>query len=98
MHLTAQQQRIISDIDDDVKRIGQQAKNKQAAEEALVGIMPKHMQGFKYLLDTLDSDRMNQVCETVPGFYRFAKMMERIATGCRDGIFDDIIANSPNLK
>ena len=44
------------------------------------------------MLDTLGSDGMNQVCEDYPGFFIFAQMMERIAEGCRDGIFDDIIA------
>jgi hypothetical protein len=49
------------------------------------------MHVFKHLLDTLDSNGINQVCEEYPGFYIFAQMMELIAAGCRDGVFDDLL-------
>lgn len=68
----------------------------KAIDEAVVAMMPDYMDGFKHLLDSLDSDGMNQLCEELPGFYRFAKMMERIAEGCRDGIFDDILSKQKN--
>ncbi len=92
MDLTERQLQIASQIDRDVMSIGQKAKSKDAADEAVIELMPKYMDGFKHLLDTLDSNGMNQVATDFPGFYIFAKMMERIATGCRDGLFDDIIA------
>ena len=91
MTLTHRQLEIATQIDQDVQRMGQQAKTLEAGQEAVIELMLKHMHGFKHLLDTLDSHGMNQVCEDYPGFYIFAQMMERIAEGCRDGVFDDII-------
>ena len=91
MTLTHRQLEIATQIDQDVQRVGQQAKTLEAGQEAVIELMPKHMHGFKHLLDTLDSNGMDQVCEEYPGFYIFAQMMERIAEGCRDGVFDDII-------
>ena len=92
MHLTERQRQIASRIDRDVQRIGQQAKSQEAAEEALIELMPQHMDGFKHLLDTLDSGSINVLGEEVPGFFIFAQMMERIAAGCRDGLFDELMA------
>ena len=91
MTLTHRQIEIATQIDQDVRKAGQKAKTLEAGQEAVIELMPKHMHGFKHLLDTLDSNGMDQVCEEYPGFYIFAQMMERIAEGCRDGVFDDII-------
>ena len=79
-------------IDNQVVKIVETRNTAEAIDEAVVEMMPDYMDGFKHLLDSLESDGMNQLCEEFPGFYRFAKMMERIAGGCRDGIFDDIIS------
>ena len=95
MTLTNRQIEIATQIDQDVQKAGQKAKTLEAGEEAVIELMPKHMLGFKHMLDTLDSDGINQVCEEYPGFYIFAQMMERIAEGCRDGVFDDILNQAP---
>ncbi len=88
--VTAQQRQIAYQIDKDVQIIGQNAQNKEAAEEELMSLMPKHMEGFKKLLD---ARVINKACEEYYGFYIYAEMMERVAMGCRDGVFDDIIAD-----
>lgn len=88
MELTERQMQIAFQIDRDVARIGQSAKTTQAAEEAIIKMMPKYMNDFKHLLD---SQCINELCETYPGLHIYAQMMERIAVGCRDGLFDDII-------
>ena len=90
MNLTAQQRQIAYQIDKDVQIIGQNARNKEAAEEELMNLMPKYMDGFKKLLD---AGIINEACEEYHGFYIYAEMMERVAMGCRDGLFDDIIAD-----
>ena len=91
MTLTHRQIEIATQIDPDVHKIGQKTKNLEAGPEAVIELMPKHMHGFKHRLDTLDSTGMNPVCEEYPGFYIFAQRMERMAAGCRKGVFDDII-------
>ena len=91
MTLTHRQIEIATQIDQDVQKVGQNAKSLEAGEEAVIELMPKYMHEFKHMLDTLDSNGLNQVCEEYPGFYIFAQMMERIAAGCREGVFDDIL-------
>lgn len=44
-----------------------------------------HMPTFKELLDTSTHEQVNSLCETYPGFYRFAKLLESIAQGIKDG-------------
>ena len=92
MTLASQQIRTATLIDEKVKKIIQEAKTSDAIDEALVEIMPDHMGDFKYLLDSLQAGDMDRLCEKFNGFYQFAKMMERIAEGCRDGVFKDIIS------
>ena len=69
MTLTNRQIEIATQIDQDVQKIGQKAKDLEAGQEAIIELMPKHMHGFKHMLDTLGSNGMNQVCEDYPGFY-----------------------------
>ena len=92
MSFTSYQMQIATLIDNQVTKIIEAKKTTQAISEAIIEMMPDYQEGFKHLLDTLDSDSMNQLGEEFSGFYRFAKMMERIAEGCRNGIFDDIIS------
>jgi len=96
MSFTAYQMQIATLIDNQVTKTIETRKTSQAIDEAIIEIMPDYQEGFKHLLDTLGSDGMNKLCEEFSGFYRFAKMMERIAEGCRDGIFDDIISRQEN--
>jgi hypothetical protein len=44
-----------------------------------------HTATFKQLLDTTTHEQMDALCELYPGFYRFAKLIENIARGIRDG-------------
>jgi len=92
MNFTTYQIQIATLIDTQVARIIESSKTDQEVDEAIIEMFPDYKDGFKHLLDTLHSDDINALCEKFPGFYRFAKMMERIAEGCRDGLFDDIIS------
>ncbi|WP_411705435.1 hypothetical protein [Edaphovirga cremea] len=94
MNFTERQSEIASRINGAVEKIAQKAKTREAMDEALIAMMPAHMGGFKHLLDSLEPGGMDRLCEEFPGFYQFAQMMERIARGCRDGLFDDIIKRS----
>ena len=45
MTLTHRQLEIATQIDQDVQRVGQQAKTLEAGEEAVIELMPKHIHG-----------------------------------------------------
>ena len=64
---------------------------KQGGDEALLmglyDIMPKVMT----LIDQADNGEIDYYCNQYEGFCRAMKLLENIASGCRDGIFDDII-------
>ena len=92
MHpITERHMQIASQIDREVMAIAQSAESAEAVDEAIIAMMPSHMTGFKHLLDTLGAGGLDRLCVEYPGFYRFAHMMERVAIGCRDGLFDDLI-------
>ena len=40
---------------------------------------------FKQLLDTCTTANMDALCQRYDGFYRFAKLLERLAEGIADG-------------
>ena len=83
--------RIVTSIDNQVTKIVKKEKTAWDVDVAVMNMMPDHMDGFKHLLDTVGSSGMNRLCTEYSGFYRFAKMIERVAQGCRDGLLDDII-------
>ena len=43
------------------------------------------MPDFKWLMDTLGQDGMNQLCVRFDGFYRYAKILESLANGIASG-------------
>ena len=96
MNFTAYQMQIATLIDDEVIEILQKGGTAEETDIAIIGMMSDYAVGFRHLLDTLEPGGMNILCEDLPGFFRFAKMMERIAGGCRDGLFDDIISKQKN--
>ncbi len=90
MNIPSQQKQIAALIGDQVAHIIATEKTTTAEDEAIVGLMPDWMDGFKMLMDTLTPDEFDWLFQEYPGFYRFSKMMEKIAQGCADGLFDDI--------
>ncbi len=51
----------------------------------LLSHMASDMSLFKQLMDLSNGDGMNDLCAVYPGLYRFAKLLERIATGIQSG-------------
>ena len=41
---------------------------------------------FKELLDTSTQEQMDFLCNTYPGFYKYAKLLEMLAQGIQDGV------------
>jgi hypothetical protein len=81
MPLTEQQTRLAGSIDRHVTHVLAQG----GGEEALLRSLADHMGTFKQLMDMSTGEEMNALCERYEGFYRFAKLLERLAAGLADG-------------
>jgi len=47
--------------------------------------MSDHMADFKTLINTAKPSVMDELCQRYPGFYRYAKVLERIAGAIQSG-------------
>ena len=81
MQLTSKQIQLAQKIDRWVKTIEQAG----GGDTQLLEKVYLHMTTFKELLDTSTQEQMNSLCETYPGFYRFANLLEKLAQGIQDG-------------
>jgi hypothetical protein len=81
MLLTALQTRLAETIDTHVRQVLAQG----GGDEALLLLMADYMPTFKQLLDTCTGAEMDMLCDRYDGFYRFAKLLERLAEGIADG-------------
>jgi hypothetical protein len=81
MSLTPQQKQLAETIEHFVQTIESQG----GGDEEIVTQAFDYMATCKKLLDTTTHEQMDQLCETYPGLYRFAKLMEHIAQGIQDG-------------
>jgi hypothetical protein len=81
MPLTDQQTRLADAIDRHVRRVLAQG----GGDEALLMSLADHMGTFKQVMDMSTGEEMNALCQRYEGFYRFAKLLERLAEGIADG-------------
>ena len=81
MPLTAQQTWLAEAIDTQVTQVLAYAGD----DEALLLSMADSMGTFKQLLDTCTGAEMDALCERYDSFYRFAKLLERLAEGIANG-------------
>lgn len=81
MNLTEKQQQIVLMIDHWVTGILSQGGGD---EEILAG-MYDYMTGFKHLMDALNQEDINWLCNRYEGFYRFAKLLENLAGAIASG-------------
>jgi hypothetical protein len=81
MSLTPQQKHLAQTIDQWVKTIEQAG----GGETELLAKAFLHMGTFKQLLDASTPEQMNSLCGLYPGFYRFARLLEKLAQGIQDG-------------
>jgi hypothetical protein len=82
MQPTNKQVQLAQTIDNWVKTIEKQG----GGDTEILQNSFSHMATFKELLDTTTHEQMDNLCETYPGFYRFAKLIENLAQGIHDGI------------
>lgn len=47
-----------------------------------------YMDAFKRVMDSTSKVQMDYICLQYPGYFRFAKWMERLAQGIADGIIE----------
>lgn len=81
MPLTAQQTRLAVTIDTHVKHVLAHG----GGDKELLMSLADHMGTFKQLMDMSTGEEMNTLCQRYDGFYRFAKLLERLAEGIADG-------------
>jgi hypothetical protein len=81
MPLTDQQTQLAATIDRHVKCILAQG----GGDEALLMSLADHMGTFKQVMDLSTGEEMDMLCQRHDGFYRFAKLLERLAEGIADG-------------
>jgi hypothetical protein len=81
MPLTDQQTRLAGAIDRHVRHVLAQG----GGDEALLMSLTDHMGTFKQVMDLSTGEEMNALCQRYDGFYRFAKLLERLAGGIADG-------------
>jgi hypothetical protein len=56
-----------------------------ADDVAILTGMSEHMTDFKTLIDTAKPGVMDELCQRYLGFYRYAKVLERIAGAIQSG-------------
>jgi hypothetical protein len=82
MPLTERQTRLASFLDTHVQRI---TASGEVDDLVLLVAMSDYMDTFKQLMDSSTSEEMDLLCERYPGFYRFGKVLERVAEGIASG-------------
>lgn len=80
--MTGKQARIAVSIDAAMQPL----LRDDADDTAILVGMSDHMADFKTLIDTAKPGVMDELCQRYPGFYRYAKVLERIAGAIQSGV------------
>jgi hypothetical protein len=81
MNLTAEQLQIAARIDARIQDLARDGSD----EVTILTEMFDYMPGFKRLLDTSPGGELDELCARFPGFYRYAKILEKLAAGIQSG-------------
>jgi len=81
MALTADQRWIAAKIDTRMQKLIRAGKDNTT----IMAAMADHMPAFHQLLSTAQTADMEQLTRKFPGFYRYAKILELLATGIQSG-------------
>jgi hypothetical protein len=81
MNLTAEQLRIASMIDAKMQKLVGAGND----DITILTEMFDYMPAFKRLMDTSESDAMDELCRRFAGFFRYAKTLEMLAAGIQSG-------------
>ena len=86
MALTTAQKQLIIQLDQEAKQI-----LRESNEEDLLMSLCYKMNEIKNIIDSAEKDELNPYYEQYDGFYQYMHLLERLAEGIADGIFDDIL-------
>lgn len=81
MALTNQQLWIATKIDTRMQKLIRAGKDNMA----IMAAMADHMPAFHQLLNTAEPGDIDQLARKLPGFYRYAKILESLASGIQSG-------------
>lgn len=90
MPLTEAQKQFIVKIDQEAKR----ALHSGGEEALLMSLCDEgKMEAIKEIIDASlkNSGELDAYCERYYGFYRYMNLLERMAHGISDGLFDDML-------
>jgi hypothetical protein len=79
--LSAEQQQFVTSINN----YANQFPVSEAGEEKMLESCYDYMEVFKRIMDSCSKPQMDFICQQYNGFYRFAKLMERLAQGIANG-------------
>lgn len=82
MPLTEKQLQLAHALDTHVQRI---TASGEVDDLVLLVAMADHMDSFKQLMDCATAAEMDMLCDRYLGFYRFGKVLERLAEGIASG-------------
>ena len=79
--LTAEQLQMVKIVHENAMRF----PVTEAGDAQILQTCYDYMDAFKRVLDSTDTAQMDYICHHYSGFYRFAKLMERLATAISNG-------------
>lgn len=84
LNLTAEQRRLAKTVHDYASRF---LLSENGHAQLLQGCYD-YMEAFKRVMDSTSKVQMDYICQQYPGYFRFAKLMERLAQGVADGVIE----------
>ncbi|EGY29572.1 hypothetical protein Rin_00004490 [Candidatus Regiella insecticola 5.15] len=84
IHLSSEQRHMIKLIDDHATKF----PLSDVGDEQLLSSGYDFMPAFKRIIDSTSKLQMDYICQQYEGFYRFAKLMERVAQCLADGVIE----------
>lgn len=82
MPLTEKQTQLASALDAHVQHI---TASGEVDDLVLLVVMSDDKDSFQQLIDSSSAEEMDLLCDRYPGFYRFGKVLERLAEGIASG-------------
>ncbi len=84
VYLTTEQQQLVQIVNDYACRF---PLTEDGDAQLLQGCYD-YMNAFKRVIDSSSKVELDYICLQYPGFFRFAKWMERLAEGIADGVIE----------
>lgn len=64
---------------------------EHGGQEALLISLCDKMEKIKEIMDASSQNELNQYCTQYEGFYFYMRLLEKLAKGCSEGDFKDIL-------